>query len=95
MHFDCAKVVVMSAGRMRKEESELLAKRVEKVLRAEPDLCVKTLAERFGVSHAYIRRVAKRIGHDVPITEYVELRKVKKFSGKRGKRWGSHGVWLT
>lgn len=80
--------------RMRKAESELLAKRVEKVLRAEPDLCIKTLAERFGTTTAYIRRVAKRIGHTLPVTEYVEVRRIRKYSGKRGKRWGSHGVWL-
>lgn len=50
---------------MNKEQQRLLVERMGKVMRADPTVTVKTLAQRFGVSVSTVRRIQKAGGFDV------------------------------
>ena len=76
---------------LRQKEREELHARIRQVLLKDPRPSV-VLAQRFGVTADLIRRLARSLGVDLPRSEYLPTKKMKKFNRRQTGKWGPMGL---
>jgi len=76
---------------MRKQQREQLYKRVCAAMKANPDMTAAELAERFGVDHGVIVRIAQRFGLTLPTSSSLTRKEQLALPKEDESHWGWTG----
>jgi DNA-binding MarR family transcriptional regulator len=77
---------------MRKAEREAKRARILEVIRKNPDITTRQLAERFRVTQSYITSICREKGIKLEQRDLLEHDQVKRFREPRDPTWGYWGV---
>lgn len=79
----------------RNKQRDALRERIKKIMQEEPEISNPDLAQRFGVSNGYIRKLRRKLKQENPGSGYLGIREFRKYNKKereqtdqKKKKWG-------